>query len=645
MGQGDPIIAVSGNWMGAIFTAVSVLQMGLVAVAVGFGAAFSSRLAMAGAGRIRWTPLWLVSWSLVGATWWVLVAPVDLSGYPVARSILPSLGRSVSVLLILMAVMFPAAAGWDRLKHLGRRAAVHAVLTLLPSTGVCVVLAWLTWFATAALHRRGAVDMSVPFLLAGTVVVILAGINAGGVARALTDRGLDRLASMVVAAIPTAIAAVVGFPLLFLTDPNWRYAPRSPMVPDHASPLIRFGLWCGFYFVAMILVGIGGCWGLRTGPRPARMPWPRRRRGSPPPGSREPAAVPDGMRVAEGGSAAASGLSGAEGAPQPRRRTARSATTYPRQSGGANDPSGRASSPKAWLFVIAAACAVLTLWQLVYPLELQNEAVAPWLGEMDFRKINTVTNVMLFVPWGVAGVCLARVLGLGRAVAVLIVTLDGTLISLIGETIQVFQVDRSSSAADVVSNTMGAALGSWFGLAIGPGLVGPAAWLRDWLARSRSGRTMLVVLLVVLIVRTWPCHLSMEVPHLKQEWRRSVQAGPPFASLGAWWTRTRGAPLRSRAAAREVGAAATTMVLMGALTVAMWRSLRDGKARPGPGAAGTVLLCAVVIVLGTELLQWPIPNRVMDATEAAAGCGGVVLAAGVWIVRDLMRHRGAFDHG
>jgi len=59
------------------------------------------------------------------------------------------------------------------------------------------------------------------------------------------------------------------------------------------------------------------------------------------------------------------------------------------------------------------------------------------------------------------------------------------------------------------------------------------------------------------------------------------------------------------------------------MLAATWEN-RKLQRRPGSGAAGVFLL-VIILVVGTEIMQWPIRSRLMDATDPVAGIAGVII--------------------
>jgi hypothetical protein len=264
-------IALTGYVMTALLTG----QLLLGAAAIGLAVAWWARVALHGRGRTGWTPVYLLIVCLIGGGWWILVAPLQpavlLAGPSHDRemAVPVRLGLAVAMLLVPAAAMCASVAFWDRFRYHGRRDATRGLVRLLPVTGLCLPLAWL--IGAVMLGESVDVDRSagMAFYLEGAGILVVAGVAVGGLARGLANRGTERVASILIAAVLTVIVAVVSYPILSIADTGWQYKLRLLLGADpDATSLRLFPHWCVVVVAAVFTTAAGGAWGLRLGPRP-----------------------------------------------------------------------------------------------------------------------------------------------------------------------------------------------------------------------------------------------------------------------------------------------------------------------------------------------------------------------------------------
>ncbi len=260
---------------GLVMTALVTGQLLLGSAAIGLAVAWWARLALRGNGRAAWTPVCLLIVCLAGGGWWILVAPRQPSVLLTSPShdrevaVLGCLGLAVAILLIPAAAMCVSVTFWDRLRYHGQRDAMRGLIRLLLPTGLCLLLAWL--IGTAMIRRSVGEDRSVgvAFYAQGAIILMAAGVTVGGLARGLSNRGIDRLASILIAAVPTVIVAAGSYPILSMADGSWHYKLRLVLGADpDATSLRLFPHWCAVLVAAVFTMVAGGAWGLHLGPRP-----------------------------------------------------------------------------------------------------------------------------------------------------------------------------------------------------------------------------------------------------------------------------------------------------------------------------------------------------------------------------------------
>jgi len=115
-----------------------------------------------------------------------------------------------------------------------------------------------------------------------------------------------------------------------------------------------------------------------------------------------------------------------------------------------------------WLLLSTGAL-LATVAAMLYPFSFKVPGSDVWLDLESRTWLLVLGNVTLFLPVGVSEGCLAqRVFG-RRSWVPLMVMADVALLSLFGETAQVWLAGRDSSGVDFVANALGGAVGSWVG--------------------------------------------------------------------------------------------------------------------------------------------------------------------------------------
>ncbi len=278
----------------------------------------------------------------------------------------------------------------------------------------------------------------------------------------------------------------------------------------------------------------------------------------------------------------------------------------------------------------ALAVVVLTYWMLVYPFDFQAHAVNQWLGNNRIGKLNTLANIALFVPYGVVTAwwwvkrqrCGCRVVVTG-------VFLGAIVLSLLAETSQVWLPVRASSIVDIVANALGGLLGAFVGCHWAPALTTIGQRLWSWQTDRPALRRSWVLLALAVAVRVAPFDVSPETLYLRLSLQDSWRAGWPMSAVIAWHRDTTGNSQLWEAARVELLRMGANFGLFMVMTAAVSSAVQEQVRRVGDRyhPTGSIIVLAAVVVVITELLQWPVRSRLMDASDAAAGMAGVCFAA------------------
>lgn len=138
-------------------------------------------------------------------------------------------------------------------------------------------------------------------------------------------------------------------------------------------------------------------------------------------------------------------------------------------------PHDESESPRfppgtGWLLGLTAFVGLLTLGAMLYPFNFRSNASGGWLTLMHVGWMAVLGNILLFVPMGVSEGWLGHNVFRRHGVVIVVVAVDAALLSLIGETAQLWIVGRDSSMVELLANTIGGTLGGLLGGALAPAL-------------------------------------------------------------------------------------------------------------------------------------------------------------------------------
>ena len=277
----------------------------------------------------------------------------------------------------------------------------------------------------------------------------------------------------------------------------------------------------------------------------------------------------------------------------------------------------------------------LTCWMLTYPFDFKSQIVDnPWLMNNRIGKLNTVSNILLFMPYGVLATWLGATLApKRRGFVILMVVLGGALLSLIAETMQVWLPERASALVDVITNTTGACIGAVIGWLWAARSTKRWRRMARWLGQNRTTRLAVMAFTTVVIARLAPFDISPETFYLRFSLQDTSRAGLPMSAMLAWARHPEPSRMLSIAARNEFLRVSVDFALFAGLVVVIGIAIisTGQRWRDRTFPIESIILFGVGLVLATEFLQWPIRSRMMDASDALAGIMGVVLGSlSIW---------------
>ena len=243
--------------------------------------------------------------------------------------------------------------------------------------------------------------------------------------------------------------------------------------------------------------------------------------------------------------------------------------------------------------------------------KLQKVLEQPW---QTASRMDIVSNVLLFLPWGfLCSVWLAD-RGTDYAVSLIVASLTGMALSGFVEFLQLFTPTRITSLMDVATNLSGSVTGAVIGWPL-------ARWAsplaRPWLGRVVSTRPMIAGSLLVaaglLISGLAPFDVSIDLSDLKTsiESARPIPFGPAVDGSES--------PAEPWSWARET----LTWMMVGGLFMLAFRE----AGRTGFRAIGGSAAVAGCLSLAIEVFQLTTRSRVSDAPSVVWSLAGSMLGA------------------
>lgn len=231
-------------------------------------------------------------------------------------------------------------------------------------------------------------------------------------------------------------------------------------------------------------------------------------------------------------------------------------------------------------------------------------------------RADVVSNVLLFVPWGLFYAFRAAGRGRPSGMAMAGAIFGGLILSGAMEFAQLFLPSRTTSLIDLATNTAGSILGALVGRPLA--LRARTAWsprLRQQFGRRPLAACTTAMAIAFIVAGLSPFDVSLDMGSLKGSIRsaRPIPFGPDLGSTSP--------PPEPWAWARE----GLTWAFAGGLTLL---ALREAGSNGPPAVAGVVILCGGLATL-IEVAQLAIPARVSDASSVVVAIVGAAAAAAV----------------
>lgn len=530
---------------------------------------------------------------------------------------LPAYFKLLSILILFTSILSFGCVLLDALKIYGRRETLALIPRVLVPLSPCILAGWL---GVTLGDAEGPILTSsargTGLLAAGPLVLLiaLAALHAAWLTRVFSDKGLGRIAGLVIIILPSCIIALVCY-VLFKHAAGDTDHPGKPAAhvllgatPGDVLPTgVALLRWSLTYLTAIIVIAACGVVGIRLVPKPTS----RRIVRYTPKDPTQEAAESD---VSE--DVAASNLA---------TQASISAAMRPQHS--KSSPVDPSLAPLfLWRGVHTLFWHAFALWLLLYPFNFTSASAGVYLAEGIQGIPNLAANILLFIPCGMAAMGWLAHRGKHRGAAAVCAVALAAGVSMVGEALQLWLPFRHSSGYDLAANILGSGLGVFIA---GPRL---DRWDRrrrrliSWLLDRPWSLMTAWSVLVVVAAQLAPFDLSPERSDLRQGWERAVNAGPPLRATFDW---LRDLGPFSAAFSEWAWHILPTVALFACMAFLLGRAIRENFERRGDNTPPLffVLVLGGLGALILELSQWLVRNRTMDATGAVAAFGGVVTGA------------------
>ncbi|MCE9589656.1 MAG: VanZ family protein [Planctomycetes bacterium] len=582
---------------------------------------------------IRWVvPAFLMT-TLVAAM--LIVSALDplsrrLIGQQPASALhitVPAFLHLAAMLMVFVPLLALCCTMADGFKLYGKRDTLATQLPrmLLPVAG-CVLLGWLGMTlgdlkgpVRASVDRASGVLISWPWI----ALMLLTALHTAWLMRAMANRGLSRVASLLILIMPTIVVVLLGYALFVRAagDGEQRGQPAAHELlgatPGEIMPqgvvLLR---WTLSYIAAVTAMAVGGVVGLRTAPRPSstrisrivieQSEWNAPTPATPPAAQADPA---QGEGTPAGQDAVQAALLSS-----PRHRRATPTV----------DPTRVPLYMRPGFHVVLWHA--LAAWILLYPFNFRDTAHGAFLADPMHGVPNFAGNILLFLPCGVVAGWWMRERRRSVSVVMLFALALGAAVSLLGEGLQLWLPERLSSSFDLVANAAGSAIGAalaWRGC---------ERWERKrrrlvaWLDVRTASRHAGWAIIAVTALWLAPFDFSPELSDLRRGWERALNAGAPLHET-IHWMQNGGA---FQGVEHEwVWQVLPSVAIFTLLAVMLGRAIRGSFERRGDWTSPVffILMLGGTMAAVLELLQWLVLSRTMDATGLVSSLTGVVLGA------------------
>lgn len=266
----------------------------------------------------------------------------------------------------------------------------------------------------------------------------------------------------------------------------------------------------------------------------------------------------------------------------------------------------------------------LTLWELVYPLNLADHALHRWLAIGPLHKLDSVGNLLIVGPLAMLAAwrSMSQKRSPWRAMAMAVGL--GAAVSLVGETVQVYLPERRSSLADFLLNVISAGAFAGLGIWWSPRLSAISMRYRTRLARCPLLARWVGFGLILLAIRWFPFGLAPQSREVRLALQRAWQAGWPFAKS---WNAIHGAGWSS--AATELMAAAIALVVWAIWAWLLGRALRERYPSERRRWIDLILLLGLTAIGIVEPFRLLIDGIAFSLTDLVSAAIGLMIGAAV----------------
>ena len=299
------------------------------------------------------------------------------------------------------------------------------------------------------------------------------------------------------------------------------------------------------------------------------------------------------------------------------------------------DPENPHPLAGAWLWGLTAAMGLFAVWVLCFPFAVDFSRNVTFFATAPDGTARYVANALVYVPFSFCTAWLVRSVFRRQRTAFIIAIVIGTLLALGVETLHSLMPGKYNSNQELIAAAIGVAAGAISGQLMANLMTSRWLMYANWCSHCPIGARALGLVLLMVVARLVPFDVSPDVQGLRLGLEEAHEMGLPFASYRAYTLAdTADAAALSGDALYEVTRFTISVALFAMCGLCVSLALREVFMRAHDTTTPWfyALVSGFVIVMSTELFQWPIYSRVMDLTDLLGGLVGIVLG----VLLDLM---------